>query len=206
MGNCEADWLLTSGAFACEGSCMPSSAAWRSDSASSVSASRSNSTTTTENPCEEVDRIDSIPCTPSIASSTGCVTCSSTRWGPAPAMGVEMVMIGKEMSGKSSWLRLVVRHPAYGVVERATSVPHNASGYLVHACHVINENDPPVLRIVVAVYHPMLGQLVHKLRRSRRRDPQLLGELPDGARPTRQRYQDLNVPRRNLNARRHPAT
>ena len=30
--------------------------------------------------------------------------------------------------------------------------------------------------------------------------------FPDGARPTRQRYQDLNVPRRNLNVRRHPAT
>src|SRR5215212_1865943 len=36
---------------------MPSSAAWRSDSASSVSASGSNSTTTTENPCDEVDRL-----------------------------------------------------------------------------------------------------------------------------------------------------
>ena len=87
---------------------MPSRAAWRSDSASSVSASRSNSTTTTENPCEEVDRTDCIPCTPFMASSTGCVTCSSTRSGPAPATGVEMVMIGKEMSGKSSWLRRVV--------------------------------------------------------------------------------------------------
>jgi hypothetical protein len=39
-------------------------------------------------------------------------------------------------------------------MERATTVPHDAPGYLVHACHVVNEDDPPVLRIGVADLGP----------------------------------------------------
>src|SRR3712207_2471828 len=110
IGNSDADWVRTSGSSACCGSSMPSRALPSSASASSVSVSSENSMSTTENPADEVDRTLSIPSTSSTAASTGCVTCSSTRSGPAPGTVVETVTIGNSISGKSSWLRRVVAY------------------------------------------------------------------------------------------------
>jgi hypothetical protein len=108
IGNSEADWRETSGSCACDGSATPSRALCISRSASSVSASRSNSTMMTLNPCAELACIASTFSMPCMAPSMGCVTCSSTESGPAPGTGVETVMIGNSMSGNSSWLRRVV--------------------------------------------------------------------------------------------------
>src|SRR4028118_578148 len=67
---------------------------------------------TTENPCEEVVWTFSTPSTPPIAPSTGWLTCSSTKSGPAPGTGVETSMTGKSTSGRSSWLsRAVAKIP-----------------------------------------------------------------------------------------------
>ena len=52
--------------------------------------------------------------------------------------------------------------------------------------------------------HPVLGQPVNQLSRRRRRDLKFLGELAHRARPTRQREQNLDVPRRNLDDHRYP--
>src|SRR3712207_369739 len=110
IGNSEADWARTSGSCACCGSVMPSRALPNSASASSVSVSSANSIRTTEKPAEEVDWMLSMPSMSSTAASTGWVTCSSTRSGPAPGTGVETVTIGNSISGKSSWLRRVVAY------------------------------------------------------------------------------------------------
>ncbi len=108
IGNSEADWRRTLGSTAWSGRLTFSMAAWSSASASSVSASRLNSAMTMLNPWAEFAWMPSRFSTPVMTLSRGCVTCSSTVSGPAPGTGVEMVMTGNSMSGRSSWLRRVV--------------------------------------------------------------------------------------------------
>ena len=127
------------------------------------------------------------------------ILCISSPPPPAPKLSANSLSPLTKARASSSVILLMAS--CSGRRRSSTMRP----GHLVHPLHVVDEHDPPVRRIVVPAYHPVLGQPVHELRRGRRRDLQLLGQLPNRPRPTRQRDQNLNVPRRNLNVSRQPA-